>query len=212
MLSKVIIIRILVSISSEKLFKDIVLRWHTVFLRSRSILPHPPLHRNDCSHSRFARSHPLCGWLWANQKKEVPNVGGIAMVIIRSFGIAETTSFFRIAAPSFYRLSRQSVVNPFPPLPLGGGEIGIRLCLPSRMVCFYFPYRPFPWFSASPRALFPYPRLRSFVFGRQIYFGGWIWKSSGLRPLSWKKITPDGFAVPNIFCRPKLFSIPPSLL
>lgn len=31
MLSKVIIIRILVSISSEKLFKDIVLRWHTVF-------------------------------------------------------------------------------------------------------------------------------------------------------------------------------------
>ncbi|MFT0655149.1 hypothetical protein ACMSD4_22740, partial [Bacteroides thetaiotaomicron] len=27
-----------------------------------------------------------------------------------------------------------------------------------------------------------------------------------------KKITPDGFAVPNIFCRPKLFLIPPSLL
>lgn len=22
---------------------------------------HPPLHRNDCSHSRFIRSHPLCG-------------------------------------------------------------------------------------------------------------------------------------------------------
>ena len=37
------------------------------------------------------------------------------MVIMRSFGIAETTSFFRIAAPSFYRLFRQSVVNPFPP-------------------------------------------------------------------------------------------------
>ena len=35
------------------------------------------------------------------------------MVIIRSFGIAETTSFFRIAVPSFYRLSRQSVANPF---------------------------------------------------------------------------------------------------
>ena len=27
-----------------------------------------------------------------------------------------------------------------------------------------------------------------------------------------EKITPDGFAVPNIFCRPKLFSIPPSFL
>jgi len=31
-------------------------------------------------------------------------------------------------------------------------------------------------------------------------------------PFVLKKITPDGFAVPNIFCRPKLFSIPPSLL
>ena len=29
--------------------------------------------------------------------------------------------------------------------------------------------------------------LRSFVFERQIYFGGWIRKSSGLRPLSRKK-------------------------
>ena len=47
------------------------------------------------------------------------------MVIIRSFGIAETTSFFRIAAPSFYRLSRQSVANPFPPATCGR-EIGIR--------------------------------------------------------------------------------------
>ena len=137
MLSKVIIIRILVSISSEKLFKDIVLRWHTVFLRSRSILSHPPLHRNGCSHSRLSRSHPLCGWLWANQKREVPNVGGIAMVIIRSFGIAETTSFFRIAVPSFYRLSRQSVANPFPPATCGR-EIGIRFCRQNRMACFTF--------------------------------------------------------------------------
>ena len=137
MLSKVIIIRILVSISSEKLFKDIVLRWHTVFLRSRSILSHPPLHRNDCSHSRFTRSHPLCGWLWVNQKREVPNVGGIAMVIIRSFGIAETTSFFRIAVPSFYRLSRQSVANPFPPCHLWQGDRNTVLQA-NRMVCFTF--------------------------------------------------------------------------
>ena len=43
-------------------------------------------------------------------------------------------------------------------------------------------------------------------------YGGWIRKSSGLRPFVPKKITPDGFAVPNIFCRPKLFLIPPSLL
>ena len=145
MLSKVIIIRILVSISSEKLFKDIVLRWHTVFLRSRSILSHPPLHRNDCSHSRFTRSHPLCGWLWANQKREVPNVGGIAMVIIRSFGIAETTSFFRIAAPSFYRLSRQSVANPFPPCHLWQGDRNTVL-LAKPYGLFYFPYCPFPCF------------------------------------------------------------------
>ena len=107
------------------------------FLRSLSILPHPPLHRNDCSHSRFVRSHPLCGRLWANQKREVPNVVGIAMVIIRSFGIAETTSFFRIAVPSFYRLSRQSVANPFPPATCGR-EIGIRFCRQNRMVCFTF--------------------------------------------------------------------------
>ena len=137
MLSKVIIIRILVSISSEKLFKDIVLRWHTVFLRSRSILFHPPLHWNDCSHSRFTRNHPLCGWLWVNRKREVPNVGGIAMVIIRSFGIAETTSFFRIAVPSFYRLSQQSVANPFPPVTCGR-EIGVWFCLQNRMACFTF--------------------------------------------------------------------------
>ncbi|WP_204901859.1 hypothetical protein, partial [Bacteroides uniformis] len=53
-----------------------------------------------------------------------------------SFGIAETTSFFRIAAPSFYRLSRQSVVNPFPPAT--SGRKRIRLCLQSRMACFTF--------------------------------------------------------------------------
>ena len=107
------------------------------FLRSRSILSHPPLYLNDCSLFWFTRSHPLCGWLWVNQKREVPNVGGIAMVIIRSFGIAETTSFFRIAVPSFYRLSRQSVANPFPPATCGR-EIGIRFCKQNRMVCFTF--------------------------------------------------------------------------
>ncbi|RGR25409.1 hypothetical protein [Bacteroides uniformis] len=64
-------------------------------------------------------------------------MGGIAMVIIRSFGIAETTSFFRIAVPSFYRLSRQSVANPFPPVTCGR-EIGVWFCLQNRMACFTF--------------------------------------------------------------------------
>ena len=49
----------------------------------------------------------------------------------------ETTSFFRIAVPSFYRLSRQSVANPFPPVTCGR-EIGIRFCKQNRMVCFTF--------------------------------------------------------------------------
>ena len=49
----------------------------------------------------------------------------------------ETTSFFRIAAPSFYRLSRQSVANPFPPATCGR-EIGIRFCRQNRMACFTF--------------------------------------------------------------------------
>ena len=31
------------------------------FLRSRSILSHPPLYLNDCSLFWFTRSHPLCG-------------------------------------------------------------------------------------------------------------------------------------------------------
>ena len=156
MLSKVIIIRILVSISSEKLFKDIVLRWHIVFLRSRSILSHPPLYRNDCSHFRFTRSHPLCGWLWVNQKREVPNVGGIAMVIIRSFGIAETTSFFRIAVPSFYRLSRQSFANPFPPCHLWQGDRNT--VLPAKPYgLFYFPYCPFPCFLPPLMCVFHSP-------------------------------------------------------
>ena len=115
------------------------------FLRSRSILSHPPLHRNGCSHSRLSRSHPLCGWLWVNQKREVPNVGGIAMVIIRSFGIAETTSFFRIAVPSFYRLSRQSVANPFPPCHLWQGDRNTVLQAKPYGL-FYFPYCPFPCF------------------------------------------------------------------
>ena len=43
---------------------------------------------------------------------------------------------------------------------------------------------PFSLFSASPNVLFSQLHLRSFVFERQIYFGGWIRKSSGLRPLS----------------------------
>ena len=30
-------------------------------LRSRSLLSHPPLHLNDCSHSEFTLSQPLCG-------------------------------------------------------------------------------------------------------------------------------------------------------
>ena len=46
---------------------------------------------------------------------------------------------------------------------------------------------PFSLFSASPNVLFSQLHLRSFVFERQIYFGGWIRKSSGLRPLSRKK-------------------------
>ena len=122
-----------------------------MFLRSRSILSHPPLHRNGCSHSRLSRSHPLCGWLWVNQKREVPNVGGIAMVIIRSFGIAETTSFFRIAVPSFYRLSRQSVANPFPPV-TGGREIVY--CSVCWILLFFISVLPFSLFSASPCVLF----------------------------------------------------------
>jgi hypothetical protein len=67
------------------------------------------------------------------------------MVIIRSFGIAETTSFFRFATPSFYRLSRQSVANPFPPA-TNGREIGIRFVLLSVL--------PFSLFSASPNVRF----------------------------------------------------------
>lgn len=40
-------------------------------------------------------------------------MAGIAIVIIRSFGIAETPFFFLFAVSSFYRLSRQSTVNLF---------------------------------------------------------------------------------------------------
>ena len=61
------------------------------------------------------------------------------MVIIRSFGIAETTSFFRIAVPSFYRLSRQSVANPFPPCHLWQGDRSMVL-LAKPYGLFYFPY------------------------------------------------------------------------
>ena len=46
---------------------------------------------------------------------------------------------------------------------------------------------PFSLFSASPNVRFFIARLRAFVFERQIYFGGWIRKSSGLRPLYRKK-------------------------
>ena len=155
------------------------------FLRSRSILPHPPLHRNDCSHSRFARSHPLCGRLWANQKREIPNVGGIATVIIRSFGHAETTFFFRIAAPSFYRLSRQSVANLFPQSRVAGRQEYGFAC---KTVWFVLlSVLPFSLFSASLYVCFSQLHLRPFVFERQIYFGRQIRKSSGLRPLSRKK-------------------------
>ena len=60
--------------------------------------------------------------------------------------------------------------------------------------------------------LFSLLHLSPFVFERQIYFGRWIRKNSRLSPLFRKKTTPDSFAVPNIFCRPKPFSIPPSIL
>ena len=41
------------------------------------------------------------------------------MVIIRNFGIAETTSFFRITSPSFYRLFRQFRFKPVQDLAVG---------------------------------------------------------------------------------------------
>ncbi|RHC69735.1 hypothetical protein DW831_21165, partial [Bacteroides uniformis] len=73
-------------------------------------------------------------------------------VIIRSFGIAETTSFFRIAVPSFYRLSRQSVANPFPPATCDR-EIGIRFA--GKTVWFVLlSVLPFSLFSASPNVRF----------------------------------------------------------
>ncbi|MCO7112909.1 hypothetical protein NIB75_11410 [Bacteroides uniformis] len=79
-------------------------------------------------------------------------MGGIAMVIIRSFGIAETTSFFRIAVPSFYRLSRQSVANPFPPVTCGRE---IEYGFASKTVWFVLlSVLPFSLFSASPNVLF----------------------------------------------------------
>ena len=46
---------------------------------------------------------------------------------------------------------------------------------------------PFSLFSASLNVRFSSLHLRAFVFERQIYFGGWIRKSSGLRPLCRKK-------------------------
>ena len=173
------------------------------FLRSRSILSHPPLYLNDCSLFWFTRSHPLCGWLWVNQKREVPNVGGIAMVIIRSFGIAETTSFFRIAVPSFYRLSRQSVANPFPPV-TGGREIGIRFCKQNRMVCFTFRTALFLVF-CLPLCVFFIAPSETLCFWTANLFRWMDTKEFRSSPFVPKKITPDGFAVPNIFCRPKLF-------
>jgi len=42
-------------------------------------------------------------------------------------------------------------------------------------------------FSASLNVRFSSLHLGAFVFERQIYFGGWIRKSSGLRPLCRKK-------------------------
>ena len=106
----------------KKQQKTLWVTGNPINLRSRSLFPHPPL-----------------------QKREVPNVGGIAMVIMRSFGIAETTSFFRIAAPSFYRLFRQSVVNPFPPCHKWQGDRNTALQAKPYGL-FYFPYCPFPCF------------------------------------------------------------------
>ncbi|RHF05847.1 hypothetical protein DW701_13325 [Bacteroides eggerthii] len=54
--------------------------------------------------------------------------------ILPSFGLGKGGYF---AVPSFYRLSRQSVANPFPPVTCGR-EIGVWFCLQNRMACFTF--------------------------------------------------------------------------
>ena len=132
------------------------------------------------------------------------------MVIIRSFGIAETTSFFRIAVPSFYRLSRQSVANPFPPCHLWQGDRNTVLQAKPYGL-FYFPYCPFPCFLPPLMCVF-----HSSIWD-PLFLNGKFMSVDGYErvlvfALCPEKITPDGFADPNIFCRPKLFSIPPSFL
>ena len=187
----------------QKVAKTLWVTGNPINLRSCSLLPHPPLQWNDCSHSKFTLSQPLCGWFRIKLKREVPNVGGIAAVIMRSFGIAETTSFFRIAAPSFYRLSRQSVVNPFPPCHKWQGDRNTALQAKPYGL-FYFPFFPFPCF-LPPLVCFSIAPSETLCFWTANLCRWMDMKEFRSSPFVLKKITPDGFAVPNIFCRPKLF-------
>ena len=76
---------------------------------------------------------------------------------------------------------------------------------------FYFPYCPFPCFLPPLMCVF-----HSSIWD-PLFLNGKFMSVDGYErvlvfALCPEKITPDGFAVPNIFCRPKLFSIPPSFL
>ena len=71
---------------------------------------------------------------------------------------------------------------------------------------------PFSLFSASPNVRFFIAPSESLCFWTANLFRWMDTKEFRSSPFVPKKITPDGFAVPNIFCRPKLFLIPPSLL
>ena len=131
------------------------------------------------------------------------------MVIIRSFGIAETTSFFRIAVPSFYRLSRQSVANPFPPATCDRRRNTVLQAKPYGL--FYFPYCPFPCFLPPLMCVF-----HSSIWD-PLFLNGKFMSVDGYErvlvfALCPEKITPDGFAVPNLFVVQNFFSIPPSFL
>ena len=76
---------------------------------------------------------------------------------------------------------------------------------------FLFPFFPFPCF-LPPLVCFFIAPSETLCFWTANLFRWMDMKEFRSSPFVPKKITPDGFAVPNIFCRPKLFSIPPSFL
>ncbi len=120
-------------------------------------------------------------------------------------------NLFPALIPFLFLFAWQPVVNPFPHATWWRGDRNTSL--PAKPYgLFLLSVPPFSLVFCLPSCAFSISPSEILRFWTANLFRRMDTKEFRASPFAPKKITPAGFAVPNIFCRPRLLSIPPSLL